>query len=363
MTLQKHRGFTLIELLVVIAIIAVLIALLLPAVQSAREAARRIQCTNNLKQIGLALHNYHTAFNTFALGGAGVWNGPYGNGYVASWGTFGAMTMMLDYLEQQPVYNACNFSLAVWWSNSSGAGFPQNSTVSTAVIMSFICPSDGLTPVNPQGQQWTGRINNYYASVGTTVAYWGGNPVSGLFTQGGQAYGVQACTDGTSNTIAFGECLAGPTTSGLSQLFRNGVNLSGPPSSLWGASGVTDAVRNPAAALADLQTCAQALQAGNFVQQDDRGARWAVDDGGEGLFNTIVPPSNQLYAFGCCNFNAPGSGCDDGYYFGSSSNHPGGANFLFADGHVNFLKSSINIQTYWSLGTRNVGEVISSDQY
>jgi prepilin-type N-terminal cleavage/methylation domain-containing protein/prepilin-type processing-associated H-X9-DG protein len=362
MTSQKPRGFTLIELLVVIAIIAVLIALLLPAVQSAREAARRIQCTNNLKQIGLAMHNYHTANNTFPLGGAGVWNGPYGNGYVASWGTFGAMTMMMDYLEQQPIYNACNFNLAVWWSNQSGAGWPQNSTVSTAVIMSFICPSDGLTPINPQGGQWTGRINNYYGSVGTTIAYYGGQ-TSGIFTQGGPAYGVGACTDGTSNTIAFGEALAGPTTPGLSQVFRNGVNTTSGPSSLWGSSGPTDAVQNPAAALADLQSCQLALQAKTFIQQDDRGARWAVDDGGEGLFNTIVPPSTTQYSFGCCNLSSSASGCDDGNYFGSSSNHPGGANYLFADGHVNFLKSSISIKTYWTLGTRANGEVISSDQY
>ncbi len=364
MTSQTRRGFTLIELLVVIAIIAVLIALLLPAVQAAREAARRAQCTNNMKQIGLALHNYHTTNNTFALGGAGVWGGPYGTGYVASWGTFGALAMMLGYLEQQPIYNACNFNLGVWWSNTSGAGWPMNSTASTAVIMSFICPSDGLSPINPQGQQWSGEST-------TTTRPWarrsltGGQPnTSGLFTQGGQAYGLQACTDGSSNTIAYGECLVGPGgSSALSQLFRNGINFPGAAAASWGSNGLTDAYQNPTAALADMQNCQQALVAGSFVNQDDRGERWAVDDGGEGLFNTIVPPSNTKYAFGCCNFNAPGSGCDDGYYFGSNSNHPGGANYLFADGHVYFLKSSINIKTYWALGTRNLGEVISSDQY
>jgi prepilin-type N-terminal cleavage/methylation domain-containing protein/prepilin-type processing-associated H-X9-DG protein len=368
MTSPTRRGFTLIELLVVIAIIAVLIALLLPAVQSAREAARRAQCVNNLKQIGLAIHNYHTAQNSFPLGGSGVWNGPYGTGYVCSWGTFGSLAMMLGYLEQQPLYNAANFSLAVWWAQgTTGAGWPQNFTVSKTAINSFICPSDGIPPIAQTGQ-WDGVLNNYYASVGTTVAYWGATTTSGLFTQGGQAYGVQAATDGTSNTIAYGECLAGnPTTYATKggQLFRMGINIAGPPSINWGSSNQpTDASQNPKAALADLATCQSYIQnPPGHGNMDDRGTKWSVGDGGEGLFNTIIPPSSTQYSMACCNYNAPGYGCDDGYYFGSSSNHPGGANFAFADGHVIFLKSSISIRTYWALGTRAYGEVVSADQY
>src|SRR5579884_2023198 len=105
------RGFTLIELLVVIAIIAVLIALLLPAVQSAREAARRAQCTNNLKQIGLGLQNYHSSVNSFPPGGCNAGNVESVGG-TGAWGNWSAFSMMLPYLEQQQVYNACNFMVA-----------------------------------------------------------------------------------------------------------------------------------------------------------------------------------------------------------------------------------------------------------
>src|SRR5271157_2223839 len=110
--MKQSRGFTLIELLVVIAIIAVLIALLLPAVQSAREAARRIQCTNNLKQIGLAIHNYHTANNNFPMGGAAQYSyQPQSGGQFGpfEWEQYSGFTLMLGYLEQSPLYNACNF--------------------------------------------------------------------------------------------------------------------------------------------------------------------------------------------------------------------------------------------------------------
>src|SRR5215469_12266229 len=146
-------GFTLIELLVVIAIITVLIALLLPAVQSAREAAHRAQCVNNLKQIGLAMHNYHTGIGTFPSGGTVGPNNWYGSpAYSVSWGTWSAHALMLGYLEQAQLYNAANFS----WAVGMGSGWPINSTVSTSILNSFICPSDGLSPVSPQGTQWGG---------------------------------------------------------------------------------------------------------------------------------------------------------------------------------------------------------------
>src|ERR1700678_3542409 len=123
---MRRRGFTLIELLVVIAIIAVLIALLLPAVQAAREAARRIQCTNNLKQIGLALHNYHSAYNSFPMGGSaqspvfGGVTGPY------EWENYSSFAMMLPFLEQVPVYNSMN--LMVCPDTGFGVGQPPNTT-------------------------------------------------------------------------------------------------------------------------------------------------------------------------------------------------------------------------------------------
>ena len=126
MRAETRRGFTLIELLVVIAIIAVLISLLLPAVQSAREAARRAQCTNNLKQIGLGMHNYHTTHNTFPLGGTAALDLRYG--YNQAWGTWTAQALLLGYMEGQPLYNAINFNWVCCWDE----GWNINSTVTTS---------------------------------------------------------------------------------------------------------------------------------------------------------------------------------------------------------------------------------------
>src|SRR6516165_3918835 len=139
---KTRRGVTLIELLVVIAIIAVLIALLLPAVQSAREAARRIQCTNNIKQLGLALHNYHTANNSFPQGVAASFNtinqAEMGTPCIA-WSGWSAQALMLGYLEGQPLYNACNFMIDPFSDVESPL---VNGTAVYAKIASFLCPSD-----------------------------------------------------------------------------------------------------------------------------------------------------------------------------------------------------------------------------
>ena len=153
------RGFTLIELLVVIAIIAVLIALLLPAVQAAREAARRAQCVNNLKQFGLAMHNYHSVNDVFPMG-ASLCIYPYTGGapLCTTWNNWSAHAMMLNFLEQAPLYNAINFNMEGRGSDLASAA---NSSAYNAKISTFLCPSD------PNG----GRVNDncYYGSVGPTT--------------------------------------------------------------------------------------------------------------------------------------------------------------------------------------------------
>src|SRR5438309_56096 len=190
MKTETRRGFTLIELLVVIAIIAVLIALLLPAVQSAREAARRAQCTNNLEQIGLAMHNYHTGIGSFPSGAtrAMAYYSSYNNGQGLAWGSWSCQSLMLGYLEQQNLYNAANFS----WSPIIQPGWNINSTTVQAIVNVFLCPSDGLSPSPCQpNNQWAGRINNYFGSVGTTVKYRLATTTTGVFSQAGKATGVQ----------------------------------------------------------------------------------------------------------------------------------------------------------------------------
>jgi prepilin-type N-terminal cleavage/methylation domain-containing protein/prepilin-type processing-associated H-X9-DG protein len=360
MRAENRRGFTLIELLVVIAIIAVLISLLLPAVQSAREAARRAQCTNNLKQIGLGMHNYHTGLNTFPLGGTVNWSG---YGYNANWGTWNAQSLLLGYMEGQPLYNAANFNWVCCWTQ----GWNINSTVTTAILNVFICPSDGLSPVPTQNDIWTGETNNYHASVGASTDFF--NP-SGLFAESQKCYGVQACTDGTSNTIAFGEALVGSNEQQRVK-WRSGPVLSA-PSALCAASGgkncgwfgLTDIGLYYNAVIADLQTCEQGYDAENG-KVNQKGFRWCENLGGFSLINTVVPPSPGNYRFGWCALRGGGtnSNASDGQYQNVNSNHPGGANVLFGDGSVHFLKSSIAIRTYWALGTRAGGEVLSADSY
>ncbi|MHC5542672.1 DUF1559 family PulG-like putative transporter, partial [Singulisphaera rosea] len=198
----KRRGFTLIELLVVIAIIAVLIALLLPAVQSAREAARRAQCTNNLKQIGLAMHNYHTAVGSFpwnSCGASQIYPTPNtpGDGKGNTWANFGGLTLMLPQMEQMALYNAINFSFGMYPFQDQVD--PVQGTAIYQTVASFLCPSDS----------GRGR-NNYRSSQGTNFDWnarmaanggiWRVNAVDGE-----PISSVANIIDGTSNTIGFFE--------------------------------------------------------------------------------------------------------------------------------------------------------------
>src|SRR5262249_9701739 len=177
--------------------------------------------------------------------------------------------------------------------------------------------------------------------------------------------------DGTSNTIAFAEALVGPDGNGggyqtkdPGALFRTGI--TGVTGS--GSANLSDASSNYQLVINDMNACQQAALTltggGNQGKknENEKGARWTPDDGGFTIINTVVPPSSTQWSFACCNFDIT-YGCDDGTYQNVNSMHPGGANVLFADGSVHFLKSSIAIKTYWALGTKAQGEVISSDQY
>jgi prepilin-type N-terminal cleavage/methylation domain-containing protein/prepilin-type processing-associated H-X9-DG protein len=375
MRLGNRRGFTLIELLVVIAIIAVLIALLLPAVQAAREAARRTQCVNNLKQIGLALHNYHTAIDKFPMAvsknplfSPGDTDGQWGYGRWTGWS---AQALLLGYLEQNALYNAANFS---WGPGSAGTlgGSSINSTVYNSVIQAFLCPSD------PNAGRL--RNNSYHASIGSTTYE---SPVTtpGMFAVF-NSFGIRDCTDGTSNTIAFAEALTGralATSGNTSQgdAYRGDVieNASDPgtggqgsddPQGFYGkAAQFLTASSNAAAVIAALQGCAQAANNTSSASWSTmRGFSWSDGNGGWTYTNIIQTPNrDSVYPGGGCRFNCAGCGIDSSFSYAVSSNHPGGANVLMGDGSVRFVKDGVSRPTWWALGTRNGGEVISADSY
>ncbi len=359
--IRGRRGFTLIELLVVIAIIAVLIALLLPAVQAAREAARRAQCVNNLKQIGIALHNYHSTNNSFPLGCSE---------YIIStdakrknnfqWDNWSCHAMMLGYLEQTSLYNAANFSVG----NNEGSNYFINSTVTKTTIKGFVCPSDPyaggssatITTFQPQ---LASNDCSYLGSQGTTTMTPQQNSATGstgLFFYY-VVYGIQHVTDGTTNTIAFSEGLVG-NPSQATKGYR-GTAVMGVSSIL--AANLLDANSNPAAIQQALTDCNTAFQTGNNLNQW-RGLYWEIGANGMTWFNTIVPPNSKNYQWSNCR-DQGGGWPDEATFANASSNHPGGVNTLMADGSVRFIKDSVNQQTWWALGTRAGGEVVSADAY
>jgi prepilin-type N-terminal cleavage/methylation domain-containing protein/prepilin-type processing-associated H-X9-DG protein len=318
---QRRSGFTLIELLVVIAIIAVLIALLLPAVQSAREAARRIQCVNNEKQIGLALHNYAQA--TGALPAAEMQFLGLANG-----SNFSAMSQILPYMEQSPIYASINFSLY--------DSDPSNGTATLTTISGLICPSDTYNPV-PQ----YGAMTNYMADMGSGIVWQNTAPPNttlpapnGVF-YGNSATTFAAITDGLSNTGFFSERIVGDATTGI-------------------ISPIADVFFDPGAPLTPDDALAQcnALNIYNPANQIPMimGVPW-ID--GQHITLHVSTPNTRSCGFFIVNRAV----------MPPSSRHPGGVNLLLGDGSVKFIKDSINLQVWRALGTRNGGEVISSDSY
>ena len=370
MTSQGHpvrAGLTLIELLVVIAIIGILLAFLLPAVQAAREAARRLHCVNNLKQIGLALNSYHSARD--------VW--PMGTSVPSSsnsehWTHWSAQIMLLPYLENQSMFDAANFSIAPFETDPHN----QNTTVIWTPLSTFLCPSDSNSGMGSTNDAVNvGRENNYMASMGTTMFDNSGNNTgtsTGCFAlcQVGTnpppgrplyvaCYGFRDFRDGTSQTIAFSEAVAGRQDTTMNR--GNGVKGVG------GLPSVFDArLLGMPAVIAALDTCQQNWQSMQQSQtaENQAGNYWATGETGCTLFNTIVPPNSKSYTFAtCADWGQNQELTDRSTFVNATSNHSGGVNCLMADGGVRFVKDSVDMRIWWGLGTRAGGEVIGSGDY
>ena len=361
---RRAAGFTLIELLVVIAIIAVLIALLLPAVQAAREAARRAQCINNLKQIGLALHNYHSTTNVFPQGGAVTSSGI---GSTSVWGAWSAHSMLLPYLEQSQMYNALNF---YWETRNNAYGEWINSTVITSRLTAFQCPS---SPVPPGSQTWYGAPfagNNYFASTGSSLMWRGDQQFipNGPFMVAGSPIGIRDIQDGTSNTVAFGEFRTGDYND-----FQNSIqDFVG--NSNYGDYGATSRdmvipTANMPLGGGDMQLalnqCSQLWQSktggfGTNGQRSWNGRMWHLGLYGHTLGNLLVPP-NSGYPY--CEFWSTNADWDAGGIIGLTSFHSGGANVLMADGSARFIKSTIAWPSLWAIGSIAQSETVSADTY
>ena len=308
---RRPRGFTLVELLVTITIIAVLVALLLPAVQAAREAARRSRCINNLKQIGLAMHNYQGAFGVFPPGSASVIGGPledYGPGW--GWGS-----MLLSQLEQVNLYNSINFVKQI--------PHIELGTARRTLLATYLCPSStGDSPVSVSGPFFDGSTrvivddlaaSQYVASAGQKSRKATGDFNGVFYPNSGN--GLGSLLDGSSSTLMVGERsrnLADAVWSGIIPTANFCTNPSWP-----------------------VQACEQpnAMVLG-FTGPSSPGSAW---------FESPSNPVGRADAF--------------------ASLHPGGCNFLFCDGSVRFVKQSIDPRVFSGLSTRAGSEIIGSDQY
>ncbi len=334
-------GFTLVELLVVIAIIGILIALLLPAVQAAREASRRMSCQNNLKQLGLALHGHATAWGKFP----GLGKTPQTS--------FSVHAMILPYLEGQSLHKNIDLEEPLMLGGEgSGTVNPVQANAAQTVVSVFLCPSDNADPrfsdfLNFASSGATSGGTNYMicGGSGTETYYDLRYPSDGTFWRNSSVR-FGDIQDGTSHTMVFSESLLGngcdmngpapedPRRQMASMCNQHSLN-SGEP----GLSGVV----NPNV---------ESIVAGATYWRGCRGATWIWGRQQVNTFSAYMPPNTSVP-----DMAARGMG-----FFAARSNHPGGVNAVFADGSVRFINESIPLEIWRASSTRASGEIISGEQ-
>ncbi len=336
---SRRSAFTLVELLVVIAIIGVLVALLLPAVQAAREAARRTQCVNNLKQIGLALHNYHDVHQVLPFGkGASYAGSPV----YARWS---AHALILPFIEQSNLQGTINFNFPPETPGMEGVinFMPAyqtpgrvNSVPSRSRIPGFLCPSD----ISPAGD-WPGQ-NNYVGNQGSWLCDRSDSPaaatdVSPGETQPGMLYFLSKVRmadvlDGLSNTVLFSEKLRGNgTPKARTDLF---------------------VIPNQTSLDSTYQTCTTLNTATATPLTSKWGFSWVMGENCCTLYNHVSTPNTVS----CAGFPFPGSMTNMSMQVSASSYHPGGVNVAMGDGSIRFCPNTVTLQVWRAVGTRAGGE-------
>ena len=337
-TKNGSRGFTLIELLVVIAIIAVLIALLLPAVQSAREAARRTQCVNNFKQMGLALHNYHDSQGGFPIGRMGIGYGYATNDNRRTW-----FFSVLPFIEQGNAFNAINFSLPFYNR--------PNTTIIRTPMAAFQCPSQSPSIQEPD--------TPYPRAKGSMAANWGN---TGFYqNEGGRGTGAQGQAGGDPYT-------GGPMNNGAAVTFT-GAPFKGNLST--GLRDIIDGTSNTmlvGEVIMGINGTSGSSGPG-YGPYDHRGDIFN-DDANCAMFMTYTTPNSKIpdqmasLTF-CGNLwqNNPPCNALVPVWNSARSRHPGGVNILFADGSVKFIKETVSFIPWRAIGSPSGNEVVSSDSY
>ncbi|MBS0265356.1 MAG: DUF1559 domain-containing protein [Planctomycetes bacterium] len=376
---RRSRGFTLIELLVVIAIIAVLVSLLLPAVQQAREAARRSQCTNNLKQIGLGLHNYNSTFGVFPPGRmlpdlvttAGVVSTSY-TSYPSSsrWqGAVAVHVFLLPYIDQVNIYNMMNFSGPMGRQMTTGGGVtPINPNYAAYANLSpiFICPTDPNTARAPTD-------NNYVYNFGGSTPYAGAanstqqtntsavEPITGLSCQGNGAFRAGSLrpsdfTDGLSNTAFFSERTMG-SGGNMAQVAPTAADVITSPNR-------QNVLLAPDQMLSDCSAppSAQPISSFNFnsfgrwIPGGDFSDGWPFAGYFGTMYNHVATPNWS--GTDCGNWSAIADTPGEHAIITARSLHTGGVNLMYGDGRCSFVGNSIDRGVWRAIGTRRGSEVI-----